>query len=100
MDPCGSRELLPRSLVGQEIACSLSRCDKLSVYTTNPRHLIDNNPVELSFGYDGTEVNALGNCRAYKSLTCVFVLCSKLHGLGESITHAFENGYQNAKIMG
>ena len=38
--------VLPRSPIGQAIAYSLSRWDKLCVYTANPRLQIDNNPVE------------------------------------------------------
>jgi transposase len=38
--------VLPRSPMGQAIAYSLGRWDKLCVYTTNPRLQIDNNPVE------------------------------------------------------
>lgn len=38
--------VLPRSPIGQAIAYSLTRWDKLCIYTTNPRLQIDNNPVE------------------------------------------------------
>jgi transposase len=38
--------VVPRSPIGQAIAYSLSRWDKLCVYTTNARLQIDNNPVE------------------------------------------------------
>ncbi len=38
--------VLPKSPIGKAIAYSLARWDKLSVYTTNPRLQIDNNPVE------------------------------------------------------
>jgi transposase len=38
--------VMPRSPIGQAIAYSLSRWDKLCVYTTNARLQIDNNPVE------------------------------------------------------
>ena len=39
-------KVLPRSPIGQAIAYSLARWDKLCVYTTHPRLQIDNNPVE------------------------------------------------------
>lgn len=38
--------VLPRSPIGQAIAYSLQRWDKLSLYTTEARLQIDNNPVE------------------------------------------------------
>lgn len=38
--------VLPKSPIGQAIAYSLARWDKLCAYTTNPRLQIDNNPVE------------------------------------------------------
>ena len=39
-------KVLPKSPIGQAIAYSLERWDKLSVYTTNAKLQIDNNPVE------------------------------------------------------
>jgi len=39
-------KVLPKSPIGQAIAYSLQRWDKLSLYTTNARLQIDNNPVE------------------------------------------------------
>jgi transposase len=39
-------QVLPKSPIGQAIAYSLQRWDKLSIYTTDPRLQIDNNPVE------------------------------------------------------
>ena len=39
-------KVLPKSPIGQAIAYSLQRWDKLSLYTTDARLQIDNNPVE------------------------------------------------------
>lgn len=39
-------QVLPKSPIGQAIAYSLERWDKLSVYTANAKLQIDNNPVE------------------------------------------------------
>jgi transposase len=39
-------KVLPKSPIGQAITYSLSRWDKLCIYTTDPRLQIDNNPVE------------------------------------------------------
>ncbi len=39
-------KVLPKSPVGQAIAYSLQRWEKLSIYATNPILNIDNNPVE------------------------------------------------------
>lgn len=39
-------KVLPKSPIGQAIAYSLERWDKLSIYASDPRLLIDNNPVE------------------------------------------------------
>ena len=41
-------EVLPKSTIGQALAYSLTRWDKLSIYTTNGMLCIDNNPVENS----------------------------------------------------
>lgn len=41
-------QVLPKSLIGQALAYSISRWDKLSIYTTNGMLCIDNNPVENS----------------------------------------------------
>jgi transposase len=41
-------QVLPKSLIGQALAYSISRWDKLSIYTTDGMLCIDNNPVENS----------------------------------------------------
>jgi len=56
--------VLPKSPTGQAIAYNLQRWDKLSIYTTEARLQIDNNPVDVRFVYNGTMVNSMGNCRA------------------------------------
>jgi hypothetical protein len=43
--------MLPKSPIGQAIAYSLQRWDKLSIYTTVARLQIDNNAVEIHFHY-------------------------------------------------
>lgn len=42
------QQVLPKSLIGQALAYSITRWDKLSTYTTNGMLCIDNNPVENS----------------------------------------------------
>ena len=41
-------QVLPQSPIGQALAYSIQRWDKLSIYTTNGMLCIDNNPVENS----------------------------------------------------
>lgn len=59
--------LLPSSPIRGAIAYCLERWERLCYYTNDGKLNPDNNPVEVRFVYDGTKVNALGNCRAVQA---------------------------------
>jgi transposase len=56
-------EVLPQSAIGKALAYSITRWNKLMIYTTDGKLNIDNNPVEVRFVYNGTITKIMGNCR-------------------------------------
>lgn len=60
-------QVLPKSEIGKAIAYSLQRWERLSIYATDGRLNIDNNPVEN---------------RKSKDWACVLSVCFGIHFLG------------------